>query len=233
MSHVQTILKTQVDFLLFRGVAPDLAKNAKTYLVYVVLVAWLVGVGRYWDHPNALTWQYFGLGSVAYVFVLSAFLYAIVLPLKPENWTYVSVLVFVGLTSLPGILYAVPVEQFMSLKHAQQANATFLALVAVWRVALYMVFLTRVARLGAFRIIVATLLPLSAIIVALAGLNLEHVVFDIMAGIREESASPNDIAYTVVFTLSLFAYIGFPVTLLLYLFAIFHNRKGNSENAAD
>ena len=43
---------------------------------------------------------------------------------------------FVGLTALPGWLYAVPVERFLPLDTAQAVNAGFLALVAAWRVAL-------------------------------------------------------------------------------------------------
>lgn len=144
-----------------------------------------------------------------------------ILPLRPKNWSYATVLVFIGLTALPGLLYAVPVERFMTLQSAQSANAWFLALVAAWRVALFVWFLRTVAQLHWPQLVIATVLPLSAIVAALATLNLEHVVFEIMAGLRETEISPNDAAYQIVFTLSIFAYIAFPVTLISYVLAIY------------
>ena len=69
----------------------------------------------------------------------------IVAPLRPRNWSFVGVLIFVTLTSLPALLYAIPVEKFMSLETAQTANVIFLAIVASWRVALLIVFLKRAA----------------------------------------------------------------------------------------
>ena len=56
-------------------------------------------------------------------------------------------LIFVTLTSLPALLYAIPVEKFMALEYAQTANVLFLAVVASWRVALLIVFLKRAAGL--------------------------------------------------------------------------------------
>ena len=61
------------------------------------------------------------------MFVLSAFLWLIVAPLRPRNWSFIGVLIFVTLTSLPALLYAIPVEKFMSLENAQTANVIFLA----------------------------------------------------------------------------------------------------------
>lgn len=62
------------------------------------------------------------------------------------------------------MLYAIPVERFLALPQAQGANAAFLGVVALWRVALYAVFLRRAAGLSALRTIVATLLPLVLIV---------------------------------------------------------------------
>ena len=118
ISHLQKILRTQVDFLLFRPIKPDLEHHFTAYFLYIILVTLAVGVGRYWDHLDAEPWQYFGLGSVAYIFVLSAFLYLILKPLKPQNWSYRTVLIFVGFTSLPALLYATPVERFFTLSGA-------------------------------------------------------------------------------------------------------------------
>ncbi len=220
-SRIRNVLVTQANFLLFRHARPDLKNRFPDWLVYILIVTWLTGIGRYWDHPGAEPWQYAGLGSIIYVFILSAFLYLVVWPLRPANWNYPDVLMFVGLTSLPGLLYAIPVERFLPLETAQLVNVWFLGIVACWRVALYIRFLVTAAQLDLFRVIVATLLPLSAIVAALAMLNLEHVVFSLMSGIREGDESANDIAYTVVFTLSVFAFLTFPVTLIAYLVAIF------------
>lgn len=225
---LSTILRQQFRLLAFRKVDLDLNRHRSGYLIYIFVVSWIVGMGRYWDHPDAHIWQYAGLGSVAYIVVLSAFLYVVVLPLKPKRWTYALVLVFVGLTSLPALLYAIPVERFMSLEQAQVTNAWFLGVVALWRVLLYVRFLARGAGLGKFGTFIATLLPLSGIVVTLAILNLEHVMFDIMAGIRPGEESPNDIAYNVVVSLSMFAFVAFPVTLICYLVAIYRRRGGTT-----
>jgi hypothetical protein len=118
----------------------------------------------------------------------------------------------------------------MDLDSAQIANGWFLAVVATWRVGLYLNFLVKVAKLSVFRILVATLLPLTAIIVSLATLNLEHVVFEFMSGIRPEERSPNDKAYLFIWLLSIFAYVTFPISLCLYLIAVFKN-PGNRNDA--
>lgn len=223
---LSTILRQQFRLLAFRKVDLDLNRHRSGYLIYVFVVSWIVGMGRYWDHPDAHIWQYAGLGSVAYIVVLSAFLYVVVLPLKPRRWTYSLVLVFVGLTSLPALLYAIPVERFMPLEQAQVANAWFLGVVALWRVLLYVRFLSRGAGLGKFGTFIATLLPLSGIVVTLALLNLEHVMFEIMAGVRPGNESPNDIAYSVVVMLSMFAFVAFPLTLICYLAEIYRRKGG-------
>lgn len=214
---IRDVVRTQFDFLLFRSIRPDLENGYWTYFALVVGITWVVGIGRYWDHPSAELWQYAGLGSVTYIFVLATVLYLVVWPLGPRNWRYSSVLIFVGLTALPAALYAFPIEKFVALKTAQVVNAWFLGIVAIWRVALYMHFLATSAKLHWFSIAVATILPLSGIVTALALLNLEHVMFNIMGGIREAEASPYDTAYEIVILLTMFAFIAFPVTIICYV----------------
>jgi hypothetical protein len=123
------------------------------------------------------------------------------------------------------LLYAIPVERIVDLATAQTINAWFLGIVATWRVALLLRYLTTVAQLPWFLVLVVSVLLLSGIVVALTLLNLEHVVFDIMAGIRKADASPNDLAYLIVFGLAFFSLWAFPVALLLYLVAIFLRQK--------
>lgn len=218
---IRTILTDELRLLSFRSVSPAIQTHWKAYLAFGLLFTWLAGVGRYWDNPRAEAWQLLGLGSVAYVFVLSFVLWLLLAPLRPQRWNYRNVLVFVSLTAPPAILYAIPVERFMSAAAAAQTNAWFLGIVATWRVALLGVFLRRVARLDWLALIVATLLPLAIIVVVLALLNLEHVVFDIMAGIRPEDKSANDTAYMIVFMLGVISYVSAPFLGVLYVFCIY------------
>lgn len=214
------MLRTQFAFLVFRPIRISLDEDFRRWFTFILVMTWLAGIGRYWDHPSAAVWQYAGIGSVLYIFCLSSLLYLIVWPLRPSDWTYRGVLVFVGLTSLPALLYAVPVERVVDLKTAQSVNAWFLGVVAVWRVALLIRYLAVSAKLHWFVVAIVSLLLLSGIVVALTLLNLEHVVFDVMAGIREEDASPRDSAYLIVLGLAFFSLSVFPVTLVLYLGAI-------------
>ncbi len=214
------MLRTQFAFLAFRPIRLSVQQDFWRWFTFVLAVTWLVGIGRYWDHPSADFWQYLGAGSVGYIFCLSLLLYLVVWPLRPSNWTYRGVLIFVGLTSLPAMLYAVPIERVVDLKTAQSINAWFLGIVAVWRVALLLRYLIKSAQLSWFLVTVVSVLLLSGIVVTLSLLNLEHVVFDLMAGIREENASPNDAAYLVVVWLAFFSVWAFPVALILYLGAV-------------
>jgi hypothetical protein len=211
------IIKDQFQFLFFRRPSSSLATHWKAYLAFGFVSTWIAGIGRYWDNPKASLFQHLGLGSVTYVIFLSILLWGLFYPLKPQRWLFRNVLVFVSLCSLPAILYAIPVERFMTLESAQSANAWFLGIVATWRVALLFVFLKRVAGLSTFTVIVATLLPITLIVVALSLLNLEHVVFNIMAGISQEQRSVNDTAYGVVLLLSLFSIYGFPPLMIAYI----------------
>ena len=194
------------------------------YLVFGIGCTWLCGIGRYWDNPKADFWQYLGLGSVLYVFLLALILWLVILPLKTRNWGYKNVLLFVSLTAPPAILYAIPVERFMTLESAQRTNVWFLAVVAIWRVALLLKYLTSVAGLSGLRVIVATLLPLTLIVTGLTALNLEHVVFKIMAGLEDHERSANDGAYTVLVLITYFSLITSPIFLAMYGWFIYGDK---------
>ena len=185
---LRTLISDEIKLLTFRPFTPNRDVHWGGYLAFGLFFAWLAGMGRYWDNPRAAIWQHLGLGSVAYVFCFSLLLWLILAPLRPERWRYRNVLVFVALTSPPALLYAVPVERFMALGAAQAVNAWFLAVVAAWRIALLVLFLRRSAGLGGFTIMVAACLPLVLIVNVLTALNLEHVVFDFMSGVRESRA---------------------------------------------
>ena len=187
--------------ILFRASSAELAKIGWRYFAIGLFCTWLVGMGRYWDNPRVGLLQHLGIGSVIYIFVLSFFLWLVIWPLRPRNWTYFKVLTFISLVSPPAVLYAIPIEKFAGLDFANTINAWLLAIVATWRVALLVFYLRRLGELAWFATIVASLLPLCMIVVALTLLNLEKVVFNLMGGIH--NPSPNDRAYEILASLAL------------------------------
>lgn len=213
---ITTLLRDVWRLLSFRRPGPAIQQQWPAFLAFGLCCTWLAGMGRYWDNPRAEWWQLLGLGSLAYVFTLSLLLWAILAPLRPRHWHYRNVLLFVTLTAPPALLYAIPVERFVAPDIARAANAWFLAAVASWRVGLLAVFLTRVAGLSPVTAAVGTLLPLALIVITLSMLNLEHVVFDLMSGIRAEDRSPHDSAYEVVLMLSMLSFIASPILLIAY-----------------
>jgi hypothetical protein len=206
---------TAIRLLTFRASREELASVTGKHLALGLLCTWLVGMGRYWDNPRVNLLQHLGVGSVVYVFVLSLFLWLIVWPLRPKNWSYFRVLVLVTLVSPPAIIYAFPVEKFYPLDTANALNQLFLLIVATWRVALLLFFLRRVARLDRFPATVAAMLPLTLIVVSLTVLNLEKVVFDFMGGVSNRSSS--DASYEFLLLLSLLAVVLIAPLLLCYL----------------
>lgn len=210
--------------LTFRFDARDTSALGPRDLIIGLAFTWLAGVGRYWDHPDPHVVQRLGVGSLVYIFVLSGILSAVTLPLKPVRWSYRHILTFVALTAPPALLYAVPVERWTELSTAGTVNAWFLGVVAAWRVGLYGRYLRVHAGLGWFPWSIALLLPLVLIVVALSLLNLEHAVFNLMAGITEPR-TPGDLAYRVVLTLGLFSVIAFGPLLIAYVAAVFVARK--------
>ena len=216
----RTLAADTLGILFFRRPSPAIASHWPVFLAVGLAFAWIAGIGRYWDNPRAELWQTLGLGSVAYVFALAFLLWLLILPLKPQRWSYRTVLIFVALTAPPAVLYAVPVERFLSLDAAQTTNAWFLAIVAAWRVALLVWFLRAFAQLSRFAVTIATLLPITLIIVALSALNLEHVVFNLMAGNRADTATQNDAAYEVVLLLSIVSIFALLPLIAGYVWAI-------------
>lgn len=210
--------------IFFRASQKELVEVGWKHLAFGLFCTWLVGVGRYWDNPRVGLLQHLGVGSVIYVFILALFLWLIVWPLRPRNWSYFRVQTFITLVSPPALLYAIPVEHFYSVEMADGWNLLFLFIVATWRVALLIFFLRRLGELDAVKIGVATLLPLTAIVLTLTALNLEKAVFEIMGGIREGTAS--DGSYLILILLSWMAVVLFiPLAICYLVLAIFEFRK--------
>jgi hypothetical protein len=223
---ISQLLIDEWRFLTFRSMSPAVRDHWRAFLVFGLVFTWLAGVGRYWDNPRAHLWQHAGLGSLAYVFVLALIIWALIAPLRPRNWSYRNVLLFVTLTAPPALLYAIRVESFMESKDAVLANIWFLAIVATWRVALYAGFLQRTAGLSFGAALVGTLLPLTIIVVALTALNLEHVVFNLMGGLKEDQRSVNDGAYTIVVLLSLLSVTIAPIVVSAYGILVYRAQRG-------
>ena len=123
-------------------------------------------------------------------------------------------------------LNAIPVERFMSIDAAASVNVWFLAVVAMWRLALLYFFLLRFTRLPFVYIVIATLMPVCLIIVTLTYLNLERAVFQIMGGIRERTS--NDAAYAILNLLSVLSVLLAGPLLLSYAVAIIKRWKKRS-----
>ncbi len=201
--------------LTFRASREELCALGTRHLAFGLVFTWLVGMGRYWDDPKAHLAQKLGVGSVVYVLVLSLVLYLVMWPLSPRDWSYKRLLTFITLVSPPAALYAIPVERFFAPEVARSMNAWFLGIVALWRVSLLFHFLARLARFRWYEIAIAGLLPLTGIVTALFLLNLEHVTFNLMGGIRDPSA--NDRAYEILFLLTLLSSLLVTPLLIAYL----------------
>ncbi len=119
---IKTLLLNEWRFLTFRPVSSAVPAHWRALLIFGLLFTWLAGIGRYWDNPRAHVWQYLGLGSVAYVFVLALIIWLLLAPLRPKNWSYRNVLLFITLTAPPAILYAIPVRDAKTVEKLRNSR---------------------------------------------------------------------------------------------------------------
>ena len=210
-----TALKDVLRLLTFRLGNEGFVRLGGWHLAVGMLFTWIVGMGRWWDDPGANILQHLGIGSLIYIFILSAILWIEVLILRPREWSYLNVLTFVSMTSLPALLYSLPVEQFLSLPGAQLANFIFLLIVSVWRVAMLAYYLSVRGKLNLPAVGITTLLPLTAIVTVLTILNLERAAFETMGGFRGEPTS-HDSAYAFLAFLTFFSVLMFVPLLMGY-----------------
>ena len=239
---LREILTTQFRLLSFRKPLESLPNSWRSYLGYVIVVTWVVGMGRYWDSPTAPFLQKLGLGSLVYLFVMSAILWVAIAPISNHRPSYSLTVIFVGMTALPAVLYAIPVELFLRFDQAATANLWFLVIVAAWRVILLFIFCSRAARLTIWGTLTATLLPLTGIMITLATFSLEHVTFELMSGMRVDETFPRTIAgeiasnvttavgwsHMTVNFLSFISWILFPIFLISYIVLFFKRQSLNS-----
>lgn len=219
MGIVNYILK----LLTFKITRDEMLGFNNKHLVAGIIGTWIVGMGRYWDDTKASLLQHLGLGSVIYIFLLTGFIWLILLPFKIDKWNYKTVLTFIALTSFPAIFYAIPVERFFSIATANTMNVWFLAIVAVWRLCLLYYFLKHFTQLSVGNIITVTLMPICLIITTLTALNLHKVVFNIMGGFTDPT--PHDGAYGVLMFLTVISVILTIPLLIAYGVGINNRRK--------
>lgn len=217
------LLRFQLRFLTFRTTREELLNVGPRHFMWGMYFTWLAGMGRWWDDPHANMLQRLGIGSIVYVFVLTALLWIVVRPLKVPDWKYLRIATLIMFTSPLALVYAIPVERYVDIETAIEMNVSFLAVVAIWRVLIYGMLLRKIARFGPYTIIVTCLLPLMAIVATLFVLNLHRVVFNIMGGLRE--VGPHDGEYGILFTLTMLSFFGVIPIALIYL-AILANRRG-------
>lgn len=220
---MKSILRTTWRVLTFRATPAELHALDGRHFAFGLVCTWLVGIGRYWDDPRADALQHCGAGSVVYVFVLALLLFLVTWGIVPCEASYRRILTFVTLTSPPAALYAIPVERFTSVAVASTINAWFLALVALWRVSLWLGYLRRAARCNGVEAAVAGLLPLTVVVTVLTLLSLEHVTFDRMGGLRDPT--PNDGAYRALFLLAMASTIAVVPLLAFYVILVVLARK--------
>lgn len=227
----RSIVSISIRLLTFRLTQEEFSQLGNQHLVFGLFCTWIVGMGRWWDDPRANLLQHLGVGSLIYIFALALLLWLVIWPLRPKAWSYVHVLTFISLTSLPAILYAIPVERLTSLGNARQLNVWFLAIVASWRVALLFFYLGRHAMLSFSSMIVAALLPVTLIIVTLTTLNLERAVFNVMGGLREPGTA-NDSAFVVLMTLAMLSMLLVIPLLIAYVSLIItaYSKKDRHED---
>ncbi|WP_153800150.1 hypothetical protein [Foetidibacter luteolus] len=218
------IFKTIARILFFRFTCEEMGQLSTKHLAAGIAGTWLVGMGRYWDDPGASVLQHLGLGSVIYIFVLAFLVWLIVKPLKVNGWNYTIVLTFISLTSFPAILYAIPVERFFPITTANTINVWFLAVVAVWRLLLLYFFLKRFAGLVSGEVLTITLMPICLIIATLTFLNLHRVVFNIMGGIRTQTAHDDSYMVLIVLTAGSVILIG-PLLIAYGVIIYLRNKK--------
>jgi hypothetical protein len=208
-------IKSIFRLLTFRLTSEEFQQLDWRYLAVGLFFTWIVGMGRWWDDAGASTLQHFGVGSIIYIFILSLILWLEIFLLRPWKLSYFHILTFVSMTSLPAVLYAIPVERFFPLAYAQLFNLAFLIVVASWRVGLLAYYMKVHVKLRAFEVVVASMLPLTAIVTALTILNLERAAFNSMGGFRG-SPTPHDEAYDFLTLLTILSVLLFVPLLVCY-----------------
>ncbi|MGI8923601.1 MAG: hypothetical protein ACR2HJ_06100 [Fimbriimonadales bacterium] len=186
---MRQVLSDLGDVLLLRISGDRIRGLGWKHFALGLVLTWIVGIGRWYDDPDAVLAQQLGAGSVGYIFVISLLICWLGGPFATAReipWTYPRVLTYVSLTALPGIVYAFPIEWVASASVSRYYNLSALALVSAWRVAM----LVRLYRDGAgmkpTQTAATTLFLISGIVLVLSFARVLNAVASAMGGFREE-----------------------------------------------
>jgi hypothetical protein len=215
MDALRVVLSDFVRFVLFKPLKGDVPRHWLPYLTIGLFITWIVGIGRTWDNSYEPLWLRSGLPSVAYAVVLAGFIWVVVAALRPGRWTYRNVLLMVTMTAAPGLIYAIPVEQFLDHGTARATNLIFLAIVAAWRMALYFHFLRSAAKLPPVAATVAALLPPTLILAVVSAYGALEIVAGGMGG--TELPPGESIAASVLFFIAASCWIALPILVVAWL----------------
>ena len=217
-------LKTIFRILTFRAKREELAQNPLAVLAIAIVITWLVGIGRWWDDPRELPFFVrLGAGSVIYVFAMSLLLWILANPIAKAKLPYWAFAAFVASTSLPGLVYAVPMEQWTDLETTAAYNVWALVFVSAYRISLLFWFYIRVLKLKVDQALVVTGLPISAIAIVLTSLGHGASILDIMGGFRDRmSKTDMEMAVGLIGCVS---WIIAPVCVFIYIGVFAHARK--------
>lgn len=216
MFNIPKALRTILRILTFRAAREELKENVAALLVTALIITWIVGIGRWWDDPRDLPiFVRMGVGSVLYVFGMAAILWVTFAPFVAEKLGARHFVAFVASTSLPGLVYAVPIEQWTDLDTAATYNVFALLFVSVYRVSLLLWFCRRVNKLNWTESVVVTFLPISVIAFALTALGHAASVMDIMGGLRDRM-SKSDMEMIVGLIGCLSIVLG-PILIIIYI----------------
>ncbi len=212
-------------FVTFRSRSEDFEKWDWRHFVVGFTGTWAVGIARNWDYPSAPFFATLGLASIAYIFILSLVLFVFAWPVSSTKRNYWHVLTMVSLTSFPGLIYGIPVEQFLDGGLAQQANLWFLIVVASWRVGLAIFYFIRGADCSLLTALATLGTPIFAIILSLIGTGRAGYVMEIMGGMNRDSSGPQYQVDSAIAMLGCFSYILSLPAFVVYIVAVIMNQK--------
>ncbi len=218
-------LRTAARCLVFSATREELLALGPRHALIGLGLALLAGVGRNWDSEGLPWLRHAGLGSVAYAIVLSAILFVAFAPLRPEALGFSRLVAFVGITSPPAFLYAIPVERFLEPESAATANVVLLFVVAIWRVALLAWFAGRLTRLPWVARIAGIGFPLIAVSGCFGLIAISASIARSMGGWRAESGAAVFAEQTMVYVGLAAIYAALPWLAFWSVMVVLRNRS--------
>jgi len=212
--------------LTFRLTPEEFDELGFRHFLLGTVTAWAVGFGRWWNRPeDAMPLLRSGIVSVIIVLALGLLLHVVTSVLKPQHRGLLKTTAYVSLTSLPAAVYALPLESWMELEQARSGNFAMLTVVAVWRVALYVCFLMRIARFKLYTTIVTTVFPLAVVVFLLAVNGLTFHVLQLNTGRADTPISTAESRYEVILYMGILSIYVAPVAFVLWLLLWAWSRK--------